>query len=67
MSEWPNPVILTEAQMELIAEKAAEKAVAKMQQQIYSSIGSTVVRKGLYIIGLGTAVLAAWLAGKGHL
>jgi tetrahydromethanopterin S-methyltransferase subunit G len=63
--EWPLP--LTEAQLDEIAEKAAERAVEKVFARIYQEVGKGVVRKALYVIGMAVVVLAAWLAGAGHL
>lgn len=53
--------------MEEIAERAAVKAVKKMELNLYAGLGAAVVRKGLYVIGVAAALLTAWLAGKGHL
>lgn len=64
---WPPPVVLTEGQMEDIAERAAEKAVVKMEKNLYAGFGAAVLRKGLYVVGVAFALLTAWLAGKGHL
>lgn len=63
----PTPVVLTREQMEEIAELAAEKAVKRMERNLYAGIGAAVVRKGLYVIGVTLAIMAAWLTGKGHL
>lgn len=43
---------LTEEQMEAIADRAAEKAVAKMTGMVYESVGKTVIKKFFLIIGL---------------
>lgn len=57
---------LTEAQMEAIAERAAEKAVAKMTGMVYESVGKTVIKKFFLIVGLmavglyAGARLAGW-------
>ena len=52
--------ILSEEQIE-IAERAAEKAVEKMTNQIYLEVGKGVVKKALYL--LGALVVGAGLPG----
>ena len=46
-----TPPVLSEAQIDLIAEKAAEKAIAKMTSQIYQEIGKGVVTKIFWLVG----------------
>lgn len=46
------PTHLTEEQMEEIADRAAEKAVAKMTGKMYQEVGKTVVGKFFWIVGL---------------
>lgn len=52
---------LTEDQIDEIAERAAEKAVAKMTGMVYESIGKTVVKKFLLVVGLIAVGLFAGL------
>lgn len=59
MDEHP----LSEAQIELIAEKAAEKALEK----VYAQIGQNVLRKLAWLIGVVVISGAIFLAGKGAL
>lgn len=47
-----EPVVLTDDQVEAIAEKAAEKAVKKMTDDFYKQIGRNVVSKLLIWIGI---------------
>jgi hypothetical protein len=51
----------TEAEIDFIAEKAAEKALEK----VYTSIGRSVVSKVLYFIGAAALAVAAFLKGTG--
>jgi hypothetical protein len=52
---------LSEDQIDLIAERAAERALEK----VYASIGKSVVTKMLWAVGVATLALAAWLKGSG--
>lgn len=54
---------LSEAQIDAIAEKAAEKAL----QKIYAEVGQNVLRKFAWLVGLVVISLAIFLAGKGVL
>lgn len=54
---------LTSEQIDLIAERAADKALEK----VYTEIGRNVVRKALWIIGAGVVALLVWLAGSGNI
>lgn len=58
-----SPPLLSESQIEAIAERAAEVALEK----VYTSIGRSVVNKVLWMVGAGTLAVAAWLNGAGHL
>lgn len=46
-----SEAVLSEKQIDLIAEKAAEKAIAKMTNQIYQEIGKGIVTKFLWLVG----------------
>ncbi len=52
VEERRTTLSLTDAEIDLIAEKAAEKAVAKMTTMAYREIGQTIVQKFFWIIGL---------------
>lgn len=57
---------LSEEQIDIIAEKAAAKAVEKVLAHFYQEVGKGVVKKALYVIGVAAMVLMAWLSGAGH-
>jgi len=63
-----NPVVLSEAQVDAIAEKAAQRAIEHMTESAYKSIGKTVVGfagKALVIVGVCFTGLYLWLKAKG--
>lgn len=43
---------LTEEEIDMIAEKAAEKAIAKMTGLMYQEVGRTIITKFFFIVGL---------------
>ena len=49
---------LTDEQIELIAERAAEKAI----ERVYTEIGKSVVRKALWLLGI--VVVGLFATGK---
>lgn len=52
---------LSDEQMELLAEKAAEKAL----QKVYAEVGKGVMRKLAWVIGAAVVGLLLWMGGKG--
>jgi hypothetical protein len=58
--EW-----LTEEQIELIAERAATRALSKMTDQLYREVGKGVISKFLYLIGVVTVAAWAWAHNQG--
>lgn len=56
---------LTEAQIEEIAERAANKAVAKLTDNVYREIGKNVLQKFIYVVGAIAVALFLWLQSKG--
>lgn len=60
-----NPLPLTDEQIEQIAERAADRAVEKLTNEAYKSIGKNVVQKFLWIVGVCAAALYFWLQQKG--
>lgn len=50
---------LSDEQIELIAERAAEVAL----ERVYTQIGKSVVHKVLWAIGAGALALLVWLNG----
>jgi hypothetical protein len=63
-SNWGH---LTDEQVERIAEKAAEKAVAKLTDQVYREVGKGVVSKFVWIVGALAVGLFIWLKAQGYL
>lgn len=56
-----NAAYLTEEQIEIIAERAAEVALEK----VYMQIGKSVVHRVLWAIGVGALAFLAWTSGYG--
>lgn len=56
---------LTEAQIEEIAERAANKSVAKLTDQVYREVGKNVLQKFTYVVGAIAVALFLWLQSKG--
>ena len=52
---------LSEEQIELIAEKAAQKAVAKLTEEFYKQVGKSVVDKFLIVLGAATLAGLIWV------
>lgn len=59
----PTKIELTDEQLEALAERAAEKALAK----VYEEVGRSTVRLGLWILGAGVVALLTWLGATGKL
>lgn len=57
--ERRKAVWLTDEQIDHIAERAAAKAL----ETVYASIGKSVVKKVLWLVGVAVLALAAWLTG----
>lgn len=51
---------LTELQIELIADRAAEKALEK----VYAEVGKNVLKRLAWLVGVVVVGLGIWLAGK---
>jgi hypothetical protein len=58
-----NEVHLSDAQIEMIADRAADRALEK----VYADIGKNALRKLTWLVGIVVVSLAMWLAGKGAL
>jgi hypothetical protein len=54
---------LTDAQIEIIAERAAEVALEK----VYTEVGKSVLKKLAWLTGAAVIGLAMWLSGHGSL
>jgi hypothetical protein len=60
-----NSLNLTEDQIEEIAERAAERAMAKLTDHMYKQVGKSVVSKLFWIVGVISVGLYLWLKQKG--
>ena len=58
-----NPVQLTDEQIDIIAERAAEVALNK----VYTEVGKSVLKKLAWLTGAAVIGLAMWLAGHNSL
>tara|TARA_R110000803_G_scaffold101359_1_gene169255 strand:+ start:270 stop:458 length:189 start_codon:yes stop_codon:yes gene_type:complete len=59
----PNEIQLTDAQIDEIAEKAAERAF----QKIYQNVGKSVLTKLTWMAGAAVIGLFMWLGNNGTL
>lgn len=60
-------MVLTDDQVEIIANKAADKAVEKLTNQIYVNVGKGVVKRFFYLLGAATVGVYLWLVHVGWL
>lgn len=63
MSNQQQNIPLTDAQIEAIAERAAEVALNK----VYAEVGKNVLKRLAWLTGVAVIGLALWLAGNGSL
>ena len=56
---------LTEEQIEQIAERAATKAIAKLETHLYTSVGKGVLNKLAYVLGVIVISVYFYLQSKG--
>ena len=63
MSNEQQNIPLTDAQIEAIAERAAEVALNK----VYADVGKSVLKRLAWLTGVAVIGLALWLAGNGSL
>lgn len=56
---------LTEEEIEEIAEKAATKAIAKLETHLYTTVGRSVLNKLAYLIGMIALAIYFYLQSKG--
>ena len=54
---------LSQEELDLVAEKAAELVLNK----IYAEVGKSVVKKLMWLVGVGFMALNAYLIGSGHI
>ncbi len=55
---------MTDTEMDQLAEKAADKAVAKITANFYQEIGESVVKKVTFLIGV--IVVGLYVFGQQH-
>lgn len=56
---------LSDEQMDLIAEKAAEKAVAKITAVVYQNVGKSVIERLFWLVGALAVGAYFFLKSKG--
>ena len=59
--------MLTETEMDQLAERAAQKAVKRMTEEAYREVGRQTLRGVTYIVGVLTVAGLLWLANHGYL
>lgn len=60
-------LVLSEEQLESIAERAAELALKTFYEDFYQQVGKVTVRSVLYVCGATFTALAVWLGATGKL
>ena len=60
-------VHISAAEISLIAEAAADKAVEKIRKVIYEEVGKSALKWMVYLVGACVVGLFLWLAGKGDI
>ena len=55
---------LSDAQIEKITDRAADKAVAKITANFYMEVGKGFVSKAFFVIGVVVVGVLAWWYGK---
>lgn len=58
-----NTPLLSESQIDAIAERAAEVAL----ERVYTQIGKSIVHKVFWLVGAAALAVAAWANGAGWL
>ncbi len=58
-----NGTSLTEAQIDIIAERAADRALEK----VYTEVGKSAVKFVLWVVGAAVLASLAWLGATGKL
>lgn len=56
---------ISESQIEEIAERAAQRAMAKLTDEAYRTIGKGVLNKLFYIVGVLVTAAYFWATSKG--
>lgn len=65
-TERRHTVCLTDEQINLIAERASDRAVEKLTNQVYREIGRTILQKAIWILGAIGAGAYLWLNNHGY-
>lgn len=63
MSSQKPPLPLTDEQLEHIVERVTERVI----QNVYISVGESIVKKFFWIVGLATISIVTYFAGVGHI
>jgi hypothetical protein len=63
MSDEHNILPLTDDQIEELVERVTERVI----QNVYISIGESIVKKFFWIVGVGAVALVTWLAKTGKI
>lgn len=66
-TERRHTVCLTDEQINLIAERASDKAVEKITSHVYQEIGRTILQKAIWVLGAIGAGLYLWLGNHGYI
>ena len=54
---------LTDEQLEMLVERVTEKVI----QNVYISVGESIVKKFFWVVGLAALSLVTYFAGIGHI
>lgn len=63
MSSQKPPLPLTDEQLEHIVERVTERVI----QNVYISVGESIVKKFFWVVGLAAISLVTYFAGVGHI
>lgn len=58
--------LLVDGAMEELAEKAADRAIAKLTATVYQEVGRSVINKMFYITGALALGVYLWAKGQGY-
>lgn len=58
--------VLSDEQIEAIAERAAERAMEKLTNHVYREVGRSVVQKAFWIVGVSVVGGYLWLKSNGY-
>lgn len=58
-----NPSPLTDEQLEELVERVTEKVI----QNVYISVGESIVKKFFWVVGLAALSIVTYFAGSGHI